>query len=74
MSTLRQKRAEAGARGGRATLDRHGVEHMRRIGRAGARAFHEKYRLEPVLQNDFAIVHRITGNVVGFLNGIPTRR
>lgn len=30
--------AEFGRRGGRATVRRHGAEHMRRIGRAGFRA------------------------------------
>lgn len=69
--SLSRKRAAAGRRGGRATVARHGVEHMRSIGAKGAKVFHSRYKLEPVNQNDFAIVHRETGEVKNFLNGKP---
>lgn len=69
--SLSRKRAAAGRRGGRATVARHGVEHMRTIGAKGAKVFHSRYKLEPVSLNDFAIVHRETGEVKNFLNGKP---
>lgn len=57
-------RAQAGALGGKATVQRHGKDHMRTIGRMGAIAFHAKYRLDPVNMDDFAIVERETGRVL----------
>ena len=71
MTDVNQKRAAAGRRGGQSTLAKHGKEHFQKIGRAGARVFHERYKLEPVFQNDFAIVNRSTGETVAFLNGRP---
>lgn len=39
-------------------------------GRLGAKAWHAKYRMEPVNLNDFAIVERATGKIVNYINGI----
>lgn len=69
--SLIRKRREAGRRGGLATHAKHGSEHMRTIGAKGAKVFHSRYRLEPVMLNDFAIVHRETGEVRAFLSGLP---
>lgn len=69
--SLSRKRREAGRRGGLATHARHGSEHMRAIGAKGAKVFHSRYRLEPVNLNDFAIIHRDTGEVKAYLSGLP---
>lgn len=50
--------------GGRATVERHGREHMRKIGRAGAERTWSKYRLEPFGTSYFAMVLRETGDIV----------
>lgn len=66
----RMKRMEWGRRGGKATVKKHGREHMSKIGKRGAATFHKRYRLQPVGLNDFAIVKRSDPRVViGFING-----
>lgn len=69
--SLSRKRAEAGRRGGLSTVVRHGVQHMQKIGRAGARVFWARYRFSPVGLNQFAVVRRDTGQAVAFLDGRP---
>ena len=61
---------EAGRKGGRATVAKHGRGHMQKIGRKGAQVFHERYMLEPFGIGDFAVVHRESKRVVAFLSGI----
>jgi hypothetical protein len=68
-----RKKREAGRRGGLATLARHGKEYMREIGKKGAKVFHLRYRLEPVNLNDFAVVHRETGEIKAYLSGLPLK-
>ena len=72
-TTLSEKRAAAGSKGGQATVKRHGKEYMAEIGRRGAQKFHDTYRLEPVYLNDFAIRHRKTGKTVALLSGRPVQ-
>ena len=67
--TLSQKRAIAGARGGRQTVKRHGKRYMRRLGKWGAHVMHSIYDLEPVDLNDFALVHKETRKIVAYLSG-----
>jgi len=67
--TLSQKRALAGAKGGRKTVKRHGKRYMRRLGKWGAHVMHSLYDLEPVELNDFALVHKETGVIVAYLSG-----
>lgn len=55
---------EAGRRGGLTTVKKHGIEYMREIGRRGAQAFHAKYQLVPLSNNDFAIVERETNRPI----------
>lgn len=71
MNMLSKKRSEAGRRGGRSTLEKHGVEHFKKIGAKGAQVFHRRYRLAPIGQDNFAIVNRETNVVKAFLNGLP---
>ena len=65
----RNKKRQAGRLGGLKTLERRGREYFSTIGKRGADAFHKRYRLEPVYQNDFAIVRRETGEIVNYLSG-----
>jgi hypothetical protein len=69
--TLSEKRAIAGSRGGKRTAKRFGKRYMRKIGKWGAHVMHSRYALEPVALNDFALVHRDTGQVVALLSGKP---
>lgn len=69
--SLSRKRAAAGRRGGLSTVAKYGAEHMRAIGRAGARVFWERYRFSPVGTSQFAVVHRESNQVVAFLDGRP---
>jgi len=71
MNLLSKKRSDAGRRGGKQTLARHGVEHFRVIGAKGAKVFHLRYVLVPVGLSQFAIVNRETGKVTAFLDGKP---
>ena len=68
---LSKKRAAAGRLGGNATKQKHGREHYSRIGKLGAHTTRTRYRLEPIGQSGFAMVHRETGEVRAFVNYIP---
>jgi hypothetical protein len=68
---ISQKRAIAGSRGGKKTVRRYGKRYMKKLARWGAHCMHSTYRLEPVLLNDFALVHRQTNEVRALLSGRP---
>lgn len=59
-------KAQAGAIGGTKTATKYGAGYMKELARKGAQAFHRKYKLQPIGQNDFAIINRETGK--------PTRK
>lgn len=63
------KKVKAGRKGGKTTARKYGKEYMQALGRRGALAFHAKYKLQPAEMNNFAIVSRTTGEIVGYLNG-----
>lgn len=69
--TLSQKRAAAGSLGGKATVERHGKDYMRRLAKWAAHRMHAKYALVPVDLNDFALACRETGKVKAYLSGKP---
>lgn len=54
---------QAGSKGGRVTVQRHGREHMQRIGRKGAQVTWTRYRLTPWKQSQYAMVDRRTNEV-----------
>ena len=54
---------QAGSKGGRATVARHGREHMQQIGRRGAAVTHSRYSIKPVGQTQYAYVSRETNRV-----------
>ena len=74
MNTLSQKRAAAGAKGGRTTVKRYGKRYMRRLAKWAAHVMHSKYRMVPIGQNNFAYVHRETGEVKAFQFPIEQER
>ncbi len=67
--TLSQKRAIAGAKGGRRTVKRHGKRYMRQLGKWGAHVMHSLYDLKPVDLNDFALVRKENGKIIAYLSG-----
>ncbi len=56
-------RQQAGSKGGRATVDRHGREHMQQIGRKGAAVTWTRYRLVPWKLSQYAMVDKNTNEV-----------
>jgi hypothetical protein len=71
MKTLSQKRAEAGRRGGKATLQKYGSDHFRKIGARGALITWLTYGLKPVGTSGYAMVHRETGKIKAVLQKLP---
>lgn len=65
----KMKRREWSRRGGKATVKKHGRDHMSKIGKSGARVFWKRYTLRPTGTADFAIVKREGGEVIGFMSG-----
>jgi hypothetical protein len=70
---MKHTKQTAGQIGGRSTLARHGIEHMQRIGRVGARVTWTRYHLAPIGQSGWAMVSRETNEVKTFINYIPGR-
>ncbi len=66
---LSEKRAIAGAKGGRRTVKRYGKRYMKKLAKWAAHCMHSTYRLEPVLLNDFALVRRSNGIPKALLSG-----
>ncbi len=64
---------QAGQIGGRATVARHGHDHMQQIGKRGAAVTWTRYHLAPVGQSGWAMVDRQTNEVKTFVNYIPRR-
>lgn len=60
---------QAGRLGGKATVQKHGVQHMAKIGKKGADTLHSRYNMIPVLFNDFAYVSKATGEIVALNSG-----
>ncbi len=69
--TLSEKRAIAGAKGGRRTVKRYGKRYMKKLARYAAHVMHASYDLEPVALNDFALVHKETRKVRALISGRP---
>ena len=63
MSARKNTKREAGSKGGRATVERHGREHMQRIGQRGAVTTWSRYYLAPYGIGGYAMVNRRTHKV-----------
>ena len=55
---------QAGRKGGRATVAKHGREHMQAIGKRGAAVTWQRYHLSPVGLTEYAMVERATGRII----------
>ena len=70
---MKYTKQQAGSKGGRATVAKHGREHMAEIGKAGAEVTWSRYHLAPIGQSGWAMVDRETNEVKTFINYIPGR-
>jgi hypothetical protein len=62
-------KSEAGRLGGKALFEKHGSDHMRRIGTNGAIAFWKRYTIQPVHISGWAIVYRDTMQIKTVMSG-----
>jgi hypothetical protein len=60
---------QAGSKGGRATVEKHGRGHMQQIGKRGAAVTWTRYTLKPVNQSQYAMVDRET-NIIKAVIGV----
>jgi len=67
-------KAAAGSKGGKRTVKRYGKRYMRRLGSWGGHRMHTIYSLTPVALNDFALVHKETGEIKAYLSGKPVTK
>lgn len=54
-----------------ALIEQRGTDHMRAIGKRGARAFYRKYKFVPAGQSGWAIVSRADNTVIRTLGVLP---
>lgn len=64
---------QAGQIGGRATVAKHGRDHMQEIGKRGAATTWTRYQLSPIGQSGWAMIDRETREAKTFINFIPGR-
>ena len=62
------------SKGGRSTHAKYGSEHMRAIGKRGAKVFWTRYSMKPVGTSGWAILRRADNSVVNFIGSLPRRR
>ena len=60
---MKHTKRTAGSKGGMTTYQRHGREHFRKIGKAGAKTTWTRYSLKPVNESQYAMVHRETNKI-----------
>lgn len=51
-----------------ALVEKRGSEHMREIGKRGAKTTHKRYRFSPVGTRGWAMVGRKTGEIVALID------
>ena len=64
---------QAGALGGRATVAKHGRQHMAEIGARGAEVTWQRYQLHPAGESGWVMVDRTTNEVKAVINYLPGR-
>ena len=62
---------QAGRIGGQRTFTRYGADHMRRIGREGARVFWSRYKVHPLSTSQWGIFSRANGGLVAVIGTLP---
>lgn len=65
---MKHTKQTAGRIGGRATVARHGREHMQQIGKRGAAVTWTRYQLSPVGLTEYAMVERSTGKIIRIIS------
>ena len=61
---MKHTKQTAGSKGGHATVAKHGIEHMQKIGARGAATTWSRYTLKPVNESQYAMVHRETNKII----------
>lgn len=61
------KKVEAGRKGGQATYNTHGSDHMSRIGTKGAETTWERHTIKPVNQSQYAMVRKADNIIVAII-------
>lgn len=61
---MASNKRQAGSLGGRATVARHGREHMQAIGRRGAAELWRRYELVPAGTSGYALVRKSDKKVI----------
>ncbi len=57
-------KSEAGRLGGQATVKKHGKAYMSEIGARGAKSTWDKYSMQPIGLNQFAMVDKVTNQII----------
>ena len=60
---MKHTKQSAGQIGGRATVAKHGRQHMQQIGKEGARVTWERHSMKPINQSQYAMVRRSDGKI-----------
>lgn len=68
------QRAARASKGGQALVLKRGIEHMRKIGRAGAATFYKRYEWQPAGLTQFALVRKSDHAIMAFSDGAPVNR
>lgn len=63
--------SDSQAAAARALVEQRGVEHMRAIGKRGAKTFYRRYKWSPAGQSGWAIIRRDTREVVKTVGKVP---
>lgn len=72
--THKQRMVERARKGGRGVVKALGVEHMRKIGQAGAQRFYTLYEWQPIATSQFALVRKSDHAIIAFSDGSPVDR
>ena len=68
MTNLSDKQVEQRRKAGKALVAKYGIEYMQKIGRLGAKAFHEKYYVQPLHFRGWVIVGRKDNKIKQIIN------
>jgi len=63
-------KSQAGRLGGLSTVRKYGRSYMSMIGKRGAKAFHQRYKIAPAGTSYYLIVEKETGKIINSLGGL----
>lgn len=67
-SRAKQFTSETQSAAARALVEKRGANHMREIGKRGARTTHKRYKFSPIGTRGWAMVGRRTGEIVALID------